>query len=64
MPSVSWKEITIEYNSEFIHGDYKIVDKTVIVKTVGGMKEAPLSGLVPLYLAKMLLRELAREGKA
>ena len=47
MPSVSWKEITIEYNSEFIHGDYKIVDKTVIVKTVGGMKEAPLSGLVP-----------------
>jgi hypothetical protein len=64
MPSVSWKEITIEYNSEFIHGDYKIVDKTAIVKTVGGMKEAPLSGLVPLYLAKMLLRELAREGKA
>ena len=61
---VSWKEITIEYNGESIHGDYKIVDKTVIVKTVRGMKEAPLSGLVPLYLAKMLLRELAREGRA
>ena len=61
---VSWKEITIEYNGKFIHGDYKIAGQMVIVKTVSGMKDAPLSGLTPLYLAKMLLRELAREGRA
>ena len=60
----SWKEITIEYNGKTINGDYKIAGKTVIVKTVRGMKEAPLSGRTPLYLAKMLLRELAREGRA
>jgi hypothetical protein len=60
----SWKEITIEYNGKIINGDYKIAGKTVTVKTVRGMKEAPLSGLTPLYLAKMLLRELAREGRA
>jgi len=38
----SWKEITIEYNGKIINGDYKIAGKTAIVKTVRGMKEAPL----------------------
>jgi hypothetical protein len=66
----SWKEITIEYNGKIINGDYKIAGKTVIVKTVRGMKEAPLSGPTPLYwqkcfmyLAKMLCAKWrVREG--
>ena len=43
-----WREITTEYNGKIINGDYKIAGKTAIVKTVRGMKEAPLSGLTPL----------------
>ena len=60
----SWKEITIEHDGEIINGDYRIAGKAVIVKARRGEKEAPPSGLTPLYLAKMLLRELAREGRA
>ena len=61
----TWNEITIEYNGRIINGAYRISEKTVVVKSVRGIvKEAPGSGLTPLYLAKMLLRELAREGKA
>jgi len=63
MPPRGWKEITIEYNGKAINGSYKITGETVIVKTLRGMKDAPISGLTPLYLAKMLLRELAREGR-
>jgi hypothetical protein len=60
----SWKEITIEIQRQDHQRDYKIAGKTVIVKTVRGMKEAPLSGLTPLYLAKMLLRELSVQDTA
>ena len=60
-----WKEISIEYEGKIISGDYRISGKTVVVRSVRGVvKEAPLGGLTPLYLAKMLLRELDREGRA
>jgi hypothetical protein len=60
-----WKEISIEYEDKIISGDYRISGKTVVVRSVRGVvKEAPLGGLTPLYLAKMLLRELDREGRA
>jgi|GEM_PF-978655 hypothetical protein len=65
----SWKEVTIEYNGKTIHGAYKTAGrrtakKKILVRSMRGViKETPLSGgLTPLYLAKMLLRELAREG--
>ena len=60
-----WKEISIEYEGKIISGDYRISGKTVVVRSVRGVvKEAPLGGLAALYLAKMLLRELDREGRA
>jgi len=60
-----WKEISIEYEGKTISDDYRISGKTVVVRSVRGVvKEAPLGGLTALYLAKMLLRELDREGRA
>jgi hypothetical protein len=61
-----WKEITIEYNGKIINGSYRTAGKVVVVRSVRGEKQAPLGlgGLTPLYLAKLLLRELAREGMA
>jgi len=60
----TWSKITIEYNGRIINGAYRISEKTVVVRLRGIVKEVPRGGLTPLYLAKMLLRELAREGKA
>jgi hypothetical protein len=60
-----WKEISVEYEGKIISGDYRISGKTVVVRSASGVfKDAPLGGLSPLYLAKMLLRELDREGSA
>ena len=59
-----WKEITTECGGTTITGSYRIAAQRVIVRAAGGSKGAPLSGLTPVYLAKMLLRELAREGNA
>jgi len=64
----SWNEITIEYDGKIINGAYRRtgnrVGKIILVRSARGViKEAPLSGLTPLYLAKMLLRELEREGR-
>ena len=58
------KQITIEYNGKTIMGSYRKVGKVVTVNTLNGSKTAPLVGLNPQYLAKMLLRELDREGRA
>ena len=64
-----WKEVTIEYNGKIIDGAYRTAGrraagKKVLVRSMrGGIKEAPLGGLTPMYLAKMLLRKLAREGR-
>ena len=65
----SWKEVTIEYNGKIIDGAYRTAGrraakKKILVRSMRGViKEAPLGGLTPLYLAKMLLRELAHEGR-
>ena len=61
-----WNEITIEYNGKVINGAYRTSRnrKTIVVRSLrGAIKEAPLGALTPLYLAKMLLRELEREGR-
>ena len=59
-----WEEITAECDGKIFKGFYRTVGNTVTVKTPLGMKAAQLSGLTPSYLAKMLLRELARERRA
>jgi hypothetical protein len=65
MTPPGWEEISIEYEGKIISGAYrKKAGNIVSVRTVRGEKEAQLAGFTPLYLAKMLLRELAREGKA
>jgi hypothetical protein len=63
-----WKKIAVTCDSKIITGCYRISlsggKKKIVVKSVvGSTKEAPLKGdLTPSYLAKMLLRELVREG--
>ena len=64
MPPEVWEEITTECAGIAIKGSYKKAGNTVTVRARDGNKSAQLSGLTPQYLAKMLLRELAREGKA
>ncbi len=64
MPPYTWEEVTTECEGITIRGSYKRIANTVTVRASGGSKAAPLSGLTPEYLAKMLLRELAREGRA
>jgi len=65
----SWKEVTIEYDGKIIDGAYRTAGKRtagkkILVRSMRGViKEAPLGGLTPLYLAKMLLRKLAHEGR-
>jgi hypothetical protein len=67
-----WEEITVAYDGRIIPGSYRMATgsghrgggKKVIVRSRrGSIKEAPLGNLTPLYLAKMLLRELEREGR-
>jgi hypothetical protein len=58
-----WEKITAECDGTTIEGSYRKVGNAVTVKTPSGSNTAPLEGLIPEYLAKMLLRKLAREGK-
>ena len=62
--SNGWTPISIEYEGRVICGVYLSSSSAVTVRTTGGSKKAPLSGLSPTYLAKILLRQLEREGRA
>jgi hypothetical protein len=64
MTSIDWKEVTAECDGMTIEGFYRKVGDTVTVKTPLGSKAAQTRGLTPVYLAKMILRELARKGRA
>ena len=59
-----WKEITTEYNGRNIKGSFKFVDGRVDVRTLYGSKTTQSGGHAPEQVAKKLLRELAREGRA
>ena len=59
-----WREITTEYNGRAIKGSFKFVHGRVDVRTLYGSKTAQSGGQVPERIAKDLLRELAREGRA
>jgi hypothetical protein len=64
MSPLVWEKITAKCDGKTIEGSYRKVGNMITVKTPGGSNTAPLSGLIPEYLAKMLLRELVREGRA
>jgi hypothetical protein len=59
-----WKEITTEYNGRNIKGSFKFIDGMVDVRTPFGSKTTQSGGRPPERIAKDLLRELAREGRA
>ena len=58
-----WREIAAEYKGKIIKGSFKFLDGMVAVGTPHGSKTTQLGGQTPEQMAKMLLRELAREGK-
>jgi hypothetical protein len=56
-----WREIETEIGGDTIKGHYRFADETVTVRMPNGSKTTPVGGLIPEYLAKILLRQLARE---
>ena len=64
MASADWTQITAECDGTIFEGFYRKAGDTVTVKTPLGSKAAQIRGLTPVYLAKMILRALAREGRA
>jgi hypothetical protein len=64
MTSADWTQITAEFDGTVFEGYYRKAGDTVTVRTPLGSKAAQTRGLTPTYLAKMILRELAREGRA
>jgi len=61
-----WREIRTEYKGKVITGSFKFLDGKVNVRTLHGTMTAQLAngGQTPEQLAKRILCELAREGKA
>jgi len=59
-----WREVTTEYNGRIIKGSFKFIDGKVDVRTQHGSKTDQLAGRTPEQVAKTLLRELARDGRA
>ena len=59
-----WVQITTDYNGRAIKGSFKFVDGRVDVRTLYGSKTKQSGGHPPERIAKDLLRELAREGRA
>jgi hypothetical protein len=59
-----WREITTEYNGRTVKGSFKFIDGIVDVRTQHGSKTTQSGGHIPEQVAKNLLRELAREGRA
>jgi hypothetical protein len=64
MGLVVWREIATEYKGRTIKGSFKFIDGAVTVRTPHGSKTTQSGGQTPEQMAKTLLRELAREGRA
>ena len=58
-----WKEITLNYLGKRVRGNYKVVDRLVIVVSGADSKTANLGILPAERLAHMLLREMAFEKR-
>jgi hypothetical protein len=60
-----WKELTIDFRGRTVSGSYSTSrEGLVAVKTLRGSKTTTLSGSNATVIARILLRELAAEGKA
>ena len=62
----TWKTLKIEVDGRLVFGSYSHnnYDKLVEVRTEKGSKLTQLAGSSPHGLARLLLRQLADEGKA
>jgi hypothetical protein len=61
-----WKTLTIEIDGRTVSGSYAYNPrgKLVEVRTFNGHKATQLGGSRPESIARLLLHELAKEGKA
>ena len=60
-----WKELTIDFRGRTVSGSYSTSrEGLVTVKTLRGSRIATLGGSNVRLIARILLRELAAEGKA
>jgi hypothetical protein len=59
-----WEEIAIRFEGRMVTGSYALFDEIVEVRTPHGSKATQLRNSSPFAIAKILLRELAMEGKA
>ena len=61
----NWKELTIDFRGRTVSGSYSTSRQGLVtVKTLRGSKTTTLSGSNARVIARILLRELAAEGKA
>ena len=61
----TWKELTIDFRGRTVSGSYSTSREGLVsVKTLRGNKTTTLGGSNPRLVARILLRELAAEGKA
>jgi hypothetical protein len=62
---VTWDDVTVTLDDgRVVHGIYGYSDRFITVKTELGSKTADLGNLNPEILARIMLRELAADGKA
>ena len=60
-----WKTFKVEHEGRTLVGSYACRDQLVEVRSMKGARKATqLDGSTPEYLAKLMLLELAVEGKA
>jgi hypothetical protein len=56
--------VTVEVGGRTYTGSYEVSGRVITVRTAHGSRATQVGGTPPDTMAKMLLRELIREGKA
>jgi hypothetical protein len=56
--------VSIAIDGRIVSGTYSTWAGMITVKALRGSKTAQIGNLPPKYLARVMLRELARDGKA
>ena len=67
MPNVTiWRAISVLHGGRKLYGSYAYIatQQAVQVRTPKGEKSAPVDGSSPDAVARLLLVEMAKEGKA
>jgi hypothetical protein len=57
------QDVEVEYNGRIVRGRYSVSQNVITVTTLGGSKSTQLGRMTGPILAKILLSELAEEGK-